>query len=66
VRVPLDSRFDRERTTYRLVFTCEDCVHHDSAAQRCAHGYPTEPHAAAAFDAGGARNGMFCKEFEID
>jgi hypothetical protein len=66
VRIPLDARFDRERLAFRFVFTCEDCVHHDAAHERCAHGYPTAPHRAGAFGANGSRDGMFCKEFEID
>jgi hypothetical protein len=66
VRLPLTHTFQLERARHGLVFTCEDCVHHDVAAGRCVHGYPDEHHRARAFEPAGALNGVFCKEFEID
>lgn len=65
VRLPLTETFQHERARHQLVFTCEDCLYHDPAANRCLHGYPDAVHRAQAFDPAGPLDGMFCKEFEL-
>jgi hypothetical protein len=65
VQTELDEDFRVERTRYHLAFTCEDCVYFDRVVDRCSHGYPSAVHRRAAFEAGGPRDGMFCKEFEL-
>ena len=64
--LPVDALFRAEREAHGLHMHCEDCVLFDGdqpARQRCAHGYPTEPHRRpASFEAQTAI--QFCKDFE--
>ncbi len=60
-------RFLEDRQRLALVHTCERCTYHDRDHDRCAHGYPDATHRDAAYvDEGHARQGMFCKEFELE
>jgi hypothetical protein len=54
----LDPVFEEERDLFALKCACEDCAHFDSADERCAHEWPTDPHRAQGFL-------DFCKEFEL-
>jgi hypothetical protein len=46
----------------RLRWSCEVCANFDPEGQRCANGYPTAPHRAAALE---TQELVFCKEFEL-
>jgi len=81
VRVPIDGEFRAEAERYALRFTCRDCFHfrnsgrpvpaepgredapsaHRSGA--CAHEWPNELHLEP--PAEGAKEVIFCKEFEL-
>jgi hypothetical protein len=62
---PLTDALRDEIRRFRLVFTCEDCVHFVSVEEVCDLRYPTEPHRQAAMAL--KKNGdplLFCKMFE--
>ena len=62
---PLTETLRDEIQRYRLVFTCEECVHFVPADEICDLFYPTQPHRQATVDA--KANGdplLFCKMFE--
>jgi hypothetical protein len=65
MRIADHTKFVEERRRYLLVHTCEGCVYRDHDRDACAHGYPDAMHREAAFEADGAGDGMFCKEFEL-
>lgn len=60
MEIERDAQLDDEAERFALVRHCEDCVLFDDERERCAHGYPTEPHRKRA----GARLVVFCKDFE--
>lgn len=60
------ARFLDERAKFALAHTCERCVYHDRDKGACAHGYPDATHREAPYASGDARDGMFCKEFELE
>ena len=61
-----DARFVEERIRFRLRQACEDCVHFVASEESCAHGYPTEDHRAARFEALAVGSEVvFCKEWEL-
>ena len=65
MRLFVDETYLREREAFRLVATCEECVHYAPRAAECSLTYPTAPHAKATHDA--LRDGdvlLFCKTFE--
>jgi hypothetical protein len=58
-----DKTLRQEARRLRLCWSCDVCAHFDPERERCVHGYPTEPHRAAALE---AQDEMaFCKEFEL-
>lgn len=62
---PLTEALREELLRYRLVFTCEDCVHFVVAGETCDLLYPTQPHRQAVIQT--KANGdplLFCKMFE--
>lgn len=61
----IDQRFFDEAERHGFTHTCERCAYHDFEGDRCAHGYPDAQHRARAFAPDGPRDGMFCKEFEL-
>jgi hypothetical protein len=76
VRQPVDARLIEEIRTWRLRFTCPDCLYFvpDDAARgagSCAHFWPNAEHLAApsadpVTDGAGAQNHLvFCKEFDL-
>lgn len=65
MKTAFTEQFFEEHERYRFAHACEDCVYHDPERDRCAHGYPDGTHRRAAFTREGARDGMFCKEFEL-
>jgi hypothetical protein len=65
VKTSFTEQFFAEREGFAFAHTCERCVYHDPERDRCAHGYPDAMHRDAAFTREGARDGMFCKEFEL-
>jgi hypothetical protein len=80
MRAKWEASFDDERARFGLRFGCEDCAHFESLDRRCRHGWPTGDHlsegevshgraAASAHALGlsrsGARDLVFCKEFEL-
>lgn len=64
MRLRLTAAFAEERRRYALQFTCEQCVHFDPPASRCAHEYPVEDHLEGG-PALAAGELVFCKEFEL-
>lgn len=56
--------FQSERERFALRFTCEHCTYFRVEDGRCMHGYPNEEHRAERFGEG-ARELVFCKEFEL-
>lgn len=60
----VDERFRREQERFHLRMHCEDCVLFDERLERCAHGFPTEPHRRPAHLEDGAPL-LFCKDFEV-
>lgn len=59
-------RFLDDRERYALAHTCERCAWHDRDRDACAHGYPDARHREATFEGPDAREGTFCKEFELE
>lgn len=58
-------RFFDEARRFRLIFTCEDCVHFCPASETCGHGYPNEEHRRTRYESGNeAVDIVFCKEWE--
>jgi hypothetical protein len=64
VHLKQDATFLEQRERFRLRFTCERCALFDEATQRCAHGFPTEPHRDARYEDDRAPL-VFCKHFEL-
>lgn len=62
MRTHLDERLRAEIARYRLVFTCEQCIHYDEDAESCSQGYPTGEHRQKTLELG--RTLVFCKLFE--
>ena len=61
-----DARFVDERERFGLRHVCEDCVTFVAHEGICAHGYPTEDHRAARYEALSPGNPVvFCKEWEL-
>ena len=53
-----------ERARFALRFTCEHCALFDPENASCAHGYPTDEHRAARYEAPDVAL-VFCKDFEL-
>ena len=53
-----------ERERFALRHTCEDCAHFHAEHDRCAHGWPTEPHRRAFYEHDPPAL-IMCKEFEL-
>ncbi|MFO0681535.1 MAG: hypothetical protein U0234_05775 [Sandaracinus sp.] len=60
MEIERDDRLDEEAARFGLVRHCEECVLYDEERDRCAHGYPTEPHKRSA----SRKLVVFCKDFE--
>ncbi len=60
----VDALFRREREAFDLRMHCEDCALFDDERERCAHGFPTEPHRRPERYEDGAPL-LFCKDFEV-
>ena len=58
----VDDRLRDEARRFRLVFACPDCIEFDPDGDRCALGYPTEPHRSPSLD--DRSEVVFCKAFE--
>jgi hypothetical protein len=65
VKLPQDARFREEWRRFGLRFTCEHCGLFDAERERCAHGFPTEPHRSARYENPDAAV-LFCKDFELE
>ncbi len=63
MKLPPSPRFDTERQTYALVFTCEHCVWFDDGSERCVQSYPCDEHRLAYYAQPGCI--VFCKGFEV-
>lgn len=61
--VPVDALFRAQRESLGLRMYCEECVLFDDERERCAHGYPVEPHRAPR-DRATDTEIHFCKDFE--
>ena len=59
----VDERFRREVAEFDLRCTCESCAAFEPETERCAYGYPTEPHRRLPL--ADARDFIFCKAFEL-
>jgi hypothetical protein len=63
----IDDRLRDEARRFRLVFACPDCasfdVGHEGGGERCALGFPHQPHRDAGLD--GRAEVTFCKAFEL-
>jgi hypothetical protein len=59
----VDDRFRREVLQFDLRCTCEWCGAFDEAGERCAYGYPTEPHRR--LPVASSSEFVFCKAFEL-
>jgi len=64
---PRTTRFDEERRTFALRFTCDECAAFDGRDQRCRHGWPTEAHRLSRYLSERTPDDTvtFCKEFEV-
>ncbi|MCC7072443.1 MAG: hypothetical protein IT383_14030 [Deltaproteobacteria bacterium] len=60
---PITDQLKGELARWRLLFCCEDCLHHCEARQACDLLYPEEPHRRASFERG--ERLVFCKMFEV-
>jgi hypothetical protein len=59
-------RFEAERQRFALRFTCEHCSHFQAERERCAHGYPTDAHRSARYEAASPDAELvFCKDFDL-
>jgi len=58
--------FDYQHYNHR--FSCDDCSHFDSSAEKCTLGYPTQPHRKAQQTHEYLMSGTmaFCRSHEID
>lgn len=56
----VDARLREEARRLLFLFRCDDCAAFDPTRERCAHGYPTEPHRRTL----DADEIVFCKEFD--
>jgi hypothetical protein len=63
VKTVVDERLCSEAAEYRFRFTCGDCAHYVSEAQRCANEYPNLVHLRPRCEPGSELE--FCKEFEL-
>ena len=59
----VDERFRREVAEFDLRCTCGSCAAFEPETERCAYGYPTEPHRRLPL--ADARDFIFCKAFEL-
>ncbi|MCS6912892.1 MAG: hypothetical protein RMK29_05220 [Myxococcales bacterium] len=64
MRIAWDDLFARERQRFDLRHCCEDCGQFDRRAAVCAHGFPTQGHRQADYEAE-PTDILFCKEFEL-
>lgn len=62
MRTQLDERLRAEIARYRLVFTCEQCVHYEEDQRSCSQGFPSDEHREQTLELG--RTLVFCKLFE--
>jgi hypothetical protein len=59
----VDPRFRREVARFELRCTCDACGAFDAREERCAYGYPVEPHRRLPLVDGAEF--AFCKAFEL-
>lgn len=65
MRAPQDDRFRTQQSLLVLRFTCDHCAMFDPERQRCVHGYPTDEHRLARYEADREAPVVFCKEWDL-
>lgn len=60
-----DQGFRVQRAHFALRFTCEHCALFDPELETCSHGFPTDEHRLAFYEAHDAPL-VFCKDFELE
>ena len=66
MEVPFNAAFEAQQKKYNFCYTCEDCVHFDSAAEVCIHEFPNHMHRLKHYtEEPKPANILFCKDFDL-